>query len=121
MAASVDRIIQTLNDLVTQCQAINTELDRALANDAADMETIRRLRSDLAALTTVYLSDLTPTAAVNAWGPYERDRSNGENGPADGRPLTIRGTVYPKGLGVHAASSLTYALGGAYSRTASCG
>jgi len=66
--------------------------------------------------TAVYLSDLTPTAVSNGWGPYERDRSNGEQGAADGRPITIRGTVYAKGLGVHAPSSLAYALGGAYSR-----
>ncbi|WP_457767691.1 NPCBM/NEW2 domain-containing protein [Cyanobium sp. ULC084] len=66
--------------------------------------------------STAYLSDLTPTAAVNGWGPYERDRSNGENGSADGRTLTLNGTTYAKGLGVHASSSLTYALGGSYSR-----
>jgi glucose/arabinose dehydrogenase len=66
--------------------------------------------------STVYLSDLTPTASTNGWGPYERDRSNGEQGATDGRALTINGTTYAKGLGVHAASTLTYSLGGLYSR-----
>jgi len=60
--------------------------------------------------TTTYLSDLVPTAAVNGWGPYERDRSNGENAAGDGRVLTLNGVTFPKGLGVHAASSLTYTL-----------
>ncbi|MCP9934484.1 NPCBM/NEW2 domain-containing protein, partial [Cyanobium sp. Candia 9D4] len=46
----------------------------------------------------VYLSDLTPTASVNGWGPYERDRSNGEDGATDGGTLTINGTTYAKGL-----------------------
>ena len=59
-----------------------------------------------------FLSDLNPTAATNGWGPAEKDRSNGERAAGDGRPLSIRGVVYQKGLGVHAASSLSYALGG---------
>ncbi|WP_457767674.1 NPCBM/NEW2 domain-containing protein [Cyanobium sp. ULC084] len=71
---------------------------------------------NIADASTVYLSDLTPTASINGWGPYERDRSNGENGAADGGVLTLNGTTYVKGLGVHSTSSLTYALGGSYSR-----
>jgi hypothetical protein len=63
----------------------------------------------------VYLSDLTPTASTNGWGAYERDRSNGEQAAGDGGTLTINGTTYAKGLGVHATSSLTYNLGGSYS------
>ena len=66
--------------------------------------------------STVYLSDLTPTESLNGWGPYERDRSNGETGATDGGVLTLNGITYAKGLGVHARSSLTYALGGSYSR-----
>ena len=68
------------------------------------------------ASTSSYLSDLTPTASSNGWGPYERDRSNGEIGATDGRTLTLNGTTYAKGLGVHASSSLTYSLGGNYNR-----
>jgi hypothetical protein len=71
---------------------------------------------DAPPVVATYLSDLTPTDVSNGWGPYERDRANGEQGAADGGQLTIRGNVYPKGIGTHAPSSLTYALGGAYSR-----
>jgi len=59
-----------------------------------------------------YLSDLTPTSAVSGWGPYERDMSNGEQNAGDGKPITLNGVVYPKGLGMHAAADLKYALGG---------
>ncbi len=59
---------------------------------------------------TIYLSDLTPTSATNGWGPYERDRSNGDSAAGDGGPLTIGGVVFPKGLGVHAAADLRYAI-----------
>ena len=59
-----------------------------------------------------FLSDLNPTAATNGWGPAEKDQSNGERAAGDGKPLSIRGVVYQKGIGVHAASSLSYALGG---------
>ncbi|MGW1496555.1 NPCBM/NEW2 domain-containing protein [Streptomyces sp. NPDC002402] len=58
------------------------------------------------------LSDLPWTSAINGWGPVERDRSNGEQRAGDGRTLTIGGTAYAKGLGTHAASDLTYHLGG---------
>ena len=59
-----------------------------------------------------FLSDLEPLTASSGYGPYERDRSNGERPAGDGQPLTIGGQVYPKGLGVHAASQLVYDLGG---------
>jgi alpha-galactosidase len=50
------------------------------------------------------------TSATNGWGPVERDRSvNGPNG-GDGRTLTLNGTTYAKGLGVHANSSVSYTL-----------
>lgn len=58
-----------------------------------------------------WLSDGPFTAPVNGWGPVEPDRSNGEQGAADGRPLTIGGVVYPKGLGTHAASTVRVELG----------
>jgi len=59
-----------------------------------------------------YLSDVPFLSATSLWGPVERDRSNGEQDPADGKPITIRGTVYAKGLGVHAPSDIEYYLGG---------
>ena len=47
---------------------------------------------------------------ANGWGPYEVDRSNGEQGANDGRPLSIGGVPYPRGLGVHAPSDLRFNL-----------
>ncbi|WTX58391.1 NPCBM/NEW2 domain-containing protein [Streptomyces sp. NBC_00648] len=61
------------------------------------------------------LSDLTWSSATNGWGPVERDRSNAEQAAGDGTPLTVNGTVYAKGLGTHAASSVAYYLGGSCS------
>lgn len=54
----------------------------------------------------------TALVATNAWGPIEVDRSNGERGIGDGRTLTLNGTKYPKGYGVHAPSELKYSLAG---------
>ncbi|GBF06812.1 glycosyl hydrolase family protein [Deinococcus aerius] len=60
-----------------------------------------------------FLADLTPSAApTNGYGPYEKNMSNGQRAAGDGNPITIGGTAYPKGLGVHAASQLTYDLNG---------
>lgn len=60
----------------------------------------------------VYASDMefvgTP---ANEWGPVERDQNNGESAEGDGAPITIDGTVYDKGLGVHADSSIRLHLG----------
>ncbi len=68
------------------------------------------------------LPDLVWTSATNAWGPVEKNLSNGEKGLGDGRTLTIGGQTFAKGLGTHASTSLTYALGGACSTfTASVG
>jgi hypothetical protein len=63
----------------------------------------------------VWLSDLAWASATSGWGPIEKDRSNGEQGSSDGHPLTVAGTTYAKGLGVHATSEIVYSLGGAYS------
>ncbi|WP_192930762.1 NPCBM/NEW2 domain-containing protein [Deinococcus sp. AJ005] len=65
----------------------------------------------------VVLSELPYVSATNGWGPVEFDRSNGEQAQFDGKPLTIGGQVFTKGLGVHASSTLAaglnYDLGGA--------
>lgn len=63
-----------------------------------------------------YLSDLPWIRAVNGWGPVERDSSNGKNGAGDGSPIAFGGTTYPKGLGVHAYSDVSFHLGGAAQR-----
>ncbi|MCA2214199.1 glycoside hydrolase family 2 TIM barrel-domain containing protein [Jidongwangia harbinensis] len=59
-----------------------------------------------------WLSDRPYTVEANGWGPVEKDRSNGEQGAADGGTLTIGGVTYPKGLGAHALSQILFDLGG---------
>ncbi|GAA1363038.1 NPCBM/NEW2 domain-containing protein [Streptomyces beijiangensis] len=59
-----------------------------------------------------WASDLTWLKSTNGYGPAERDRSNGESGAADGHPLTLAGTTYPKGIGTHADSDIEVYLGG---------
>ncbi|WP_297852076.1 NPCBM/NEW2 domain-containing protein [Meiothermus sp.] len=60
----------------------------------------------------VYLSDLSWLSATNGWGPVERDQSNGETAQGDGRPITLNGVVFSKGLGAHAPSDILNNLGG---------
>lgn len=62
-----------------------------------------------------YLSDLPQLSASSGWGPVEKDTSNGESNAGDGNPLTIGGTVFAKGLGVHAQSTVEFYAGGACS------
>jgi hypothetical protein len=61
---------------------------------------------------TSELSDRAWTSATNAWGPVERDKSNGEQAAGDGHTLTLNGQTYTNGLGVHAGSDITFAIGG---------
>jgi len=64
---------------------------------------------------TVAVSDLTWLSATNGWGPVEKDMSNGETAAGDGHEISIRGALYPKGLGTNAESDIVYYLGGACS------
>ena len=71
--------------------------------------------SNVASVTTLaagaaqtYVSDLTWTAATVGYGSVQKDRS------INGNRITLRGTAYPKGIGTHAASTITYNLAGAY-------
>ncbi len=61
-----------------------------------------------ATAVTTTLSTLTPTSATVGWGTLQDDAS------IKGNPITLRGTVYATGLGVHASSTVTFALGGKY-------
>jgi hypothetical protein len=62
--------------------------------------------------TTKYLSDIAWELVFNGWGPVEKDLSNGEQAYRDGRPISLNGVVYSKGLGAHAYSEIVYNLGG---------
>ena len=59
--------------------------------------------------TTTYVSSLAWTSATVGWGTIQKDAS------IKGNPITLRGTVYQKGIGTHANSTITYNLAGAYS------
>ncbi|MFC9503777.1 NPCBM/NEW2 domain-containing protein [Streptomyces sp. NPDC057002] len=59
-----------------------------------------------------HASDPDWVSAQNGYGPVEKDRSSGNEQHGDGRTLTIGGVTYAKGLGVHAASAVTYYAGG---------
>jgi hypothetical protein len=63
-----------------------------------------------------FISDLTPASATNGWGPIEINKSNGEQAAGDGKTLTLNGTSYGKGLGVHAGSTVVYNLNGNYAQ-----
>jgi hypothetical protein len=61
-----------------------------------------------------YISDMAWISARNGWGAAERDHSNGETGSNDGHKITLNGTSYSKGIGVHAGSEIHVALNGQY-------
>ena len=75
-----------------------------------DSRVIRGVPAPPTAETAV--SALPFLSATNGWGPVERDTSNGEANAGDGRTITIAGTTYPTGLGVHANGDVALYLDG---------
>jgi alpha-galactosidase len=67
--------------------------------------------SNVASALTLFASDLTWTNVTNGWGPPERNTSNGELAAGDGKTITLNGVTYAKGIGAHAASSITFSPG----------
>jgi len=58
--------------------------------------------------STTYLSDLSWVSATIGYASIGKDTSVG------GNPITLRGVVYPKGIGTHAVSNIVYNLNGQY-------
>lgn len=83
--------------------------DLATANWHSNDVTVL-LRTDTTPSSVIHLSDLAWTAVTNGWGPVELDRSNADFAAGDGLPLRIAGVTYTRGLGVHAASEIRYAI-----------
>jgi alpha-galactosidase len=61
------------------------------------------------------LSHVVELSSSNGWGPFETDRSNGDQPIGDGGALTLHGVKFTKGLGVHSPSEIVYYLGGSCS------
>jgi hypothetical protein len=93
----------------TELALVVTDADDGPAFDHADWAAARVICGGTA---LPFLSDRSWTSMTNGWGPVERDRSNGELGPADGGTLTIAGVSYIKGLGAHAFSDIRFPLNG---------
>ncbi|HVT87667.1 MAG TPA: NPCBM/NEW2 domain-containing protein [Tepidisphaeraceae bacterium] len=113
--------------LVDQFTGFNASTDTFDGNHPNDSGERKMSAKWFAALASVlpaptpqavqYLSNLTPTSQSNGWGPFENDRSNNETGATDGHTLNLGGVGYLKGLGVHAASDITYNIsGGSYTQ-----
>jgi hypothetical protein len=81
-----------------------------LNGNALSGDVVWSFTTSSSAVSAVYLSDLNWISATSGWGPPERDMSNGEQASGDGRTLSIRGTSYIKGLGVHGASDIVFAI-----------
>ena len=73
--------------------------------------TIHRIRYR-PGIGTVPLSQLEPRAERNGLGPVERDLSNGDADRVDGATMTVGAATFPRGIGVHAPSTLRYDISG---------
>ncbi len=113
--ASLDAAQASLTTNQAALDAATRSYQAKQANVAALEQKLTDAKNAYAALLpSVYASDLYVPASANGWGVFERDRSNGETGPADGRLESIRGVTYAKGLGVHANSSIDIPASGQF-------
>ncbi|HEY7048445.1 MAG TPA: beta-galactosidase [Jatrophihabitantaceae bacterium] len=99
---------------VSQLTATVNYQQRGRTQDLSDTRDVHALPSPPTG--NVYVSDLPFFSATNGWGPVERDTSNGEQAAGDGKPITLNGVVYPKGLGTNSVSDVAVYLGGNCSR-----
>jgi hypothetical protein len=84
------------------------------AGTVTDSRVVRGVPAVPTADTAV--SALPFLSATNGWGPVERNTSNGEAAAGDGRTMTLAGTTYASGLGVHANGDVGLYLDGHCSR-----
>jgi alpha-galactosidase len=61
--------------------------------------------------STTYLADHPRMYAANGLGPAEGNTTNGGKEAGDGKPITIGGRTFEKGIGIAAPSALIYRLG----------
>ena len=104
----------TLKDLWTKATSTSTgAVSATVPSHGVVMYRVTRAGTLAAAPAsgTLQVSDLSWVASSNGWGPAERDRSNGEQGTGDGGTISIGGTTFAKGIGVHADSAVDVYLG----------
>ena len=109
---------QTVNVSTIGIQRLRLQVlnaDGSFSSDHADWAGARLLLPQSSG-SSIYASDMYFASHQNGWGNAERDRSNGEQGSADGRQQTINGTTYSKGIGVHSFSRIDFNLQGRFSR-----
>ncbi len=104
----------TAPDQLPQAAPISVDVAYQQPNSAQTASDERIVRSIPPAPSpgTHDVSDLPFLSASNGWGPVERDTSNGEQAAGDGRPISINGVHYAKGLGTNSVSDVQIYLGG---------
>jgi alpha-galactosidase len=105
----------TVRDLWARTNRGTFNQSYAIAVPAHGLALLRVVGTDVT-VGTGFLGDQAWTYAASEWGPVEKNHSNGETGAGDGHTLTLAGTTFAKGLGMHAPSALEYRLGGACTR-----
>jgi hypothetical protein len=102
----------------------------AIAVVAVAFAATQTLRDKPAAQPTGTATTVAPSVAVVNWdldqypydvianglGPVERNMAVGAEAPGDGGPISLGGTAYQRGLGVHAHSHIRIAVNGACQR-----
>ncbi|WP_212822860.1 NPCBM/NEW2 domain-containing protein [Catellatospora sp. TT07R-123] len=104
----------SLKNLWTGATSTSTgTVSGSVASHGVVMYRVTRSGTTLAAPAagTYQVGDMSWLASTNGWGPAERNRSNKEQAAGDGTTLTVNGTTYAKGVGVHANSSVHLWLG----------
>ncbi|MBO0867221.1 MAG: beta galactosidase jelly roll domain-containing protein, partial [Micromonosporaceae bacterium] len=106
--ATVDWTVTVADDATTGTDALTAVVGYSASGRAAT--TGSTVAVNVRSRGDQYVSDLPWISSTDGFGPVERDQSIGGSGSDDGGPITLRGTVYPKGLGTNSVSSVVLAI-----------
>ena len=84
---------------VSEIGIIVTDPDNGNMKDHVDLAEARFIKKDG---TAVYLNDLNPSLTFQAWEKLRKNET------CEGKPITLKGVVYKKGLGTHAYAEIWF-------------
>jgi hypothetical protein len=113
LLVALSMLVGLLGSARAQDEGDDADWDAEDTEQSAPVEELAGPPSFLPGGDVIYLSDRPWFLERNGWGPVERDQNNGEQPRGDGRPISLGGTTFAKGLGVHADSEVRYYLAGA--------
>ncbi len=93
-----------------RCWVTTANGNMQISNPVNTTQTLSMISNGASCTANTYLSDLNMKTYTNGLGPIEINKTNGASSDGDGSAIVLKGTNYPKGLGISANSEIVYDL-----------